>query len=58
MVTNKFSSCLLFSLMVFFLILLPLISGQMIPCLPGKCRNTRTCNASCKSIEDTKEGLV
>ncbi|XP_023646075.1 putative defensin-like protein 83 [Capsella rubella] len=49
MMTNKFSSCLLFSLMVLVLILLPIISGQRIPCLPGKCTDSMKCNATCKS---------
>ncbi|CAH8278940.1 unnamed protein product [Arabidopsis lyrata] len=49
MATNKFSSIVLLSLMVFAAILLPMISGQMIPCLEGVCTNSSECNEPCKS---------
>ncbi|CAA0408555.1 unnamed protein product [Arabidopsis thaliana] len=49
MATNKFLSILLLSLMAFAAILLPMISGQIITCLPGECTNPSECNAACKS---------
>ncbi|CAH8299328.1 unnamed protein product [Eruca vesicaria subsp. sativa] len=49
MTTNKFSSLILSLLMVTALFLMPIISGQMVPCLPGPCTNSAACNSACKS---------
>ncbi|ESQ29787.1 hypothetical protein EUTSA_v10023920mg [Eutrema salsugineum] len=49
MATKKSSSLLLFSFMVFALCLMPMISGQMIPCLPGECTKAAACDVACKS---------
>ncbi|ESQ32396.1 hypothetical protein EUTSA_v10005194mg [Eutrema salsugineum] len=49
MAKNEFSPLLLLSLMVLALFLMPIISGQMLPCLPGECTKTEACDAACKS---------
>ncbi|KAF8105608.1 hypothetical protein N665_0157s0176 [Sinapis alba] len=49
MTTIKFSSLLFSLLLVIVLFLVPIISGKMVPCLPGECKNSATCNSACKS---------
>ncbi|KAL0737885.1 hypothetical protein Bca4012_014095 [Brassica carinata] len=49
MATIKFSSLLFSLLLVTVLFLMPIISGQMVPCLPGACTNSEVCNSACKS---------
>ncbi|XP_023633479.1 putative defensin-like protein 83 [Capsella rubella] len=49
MATYKFSSFLLLVLIVSTLSLLSMISGQMIPCLPGVCADTTSCHVACIS---------
>ncbi|CAH2044688.1 unnamed protein product [Thlaspi arvense] len=49
MATNILSSLLLSSLLVFAFFLMPMISGQMVPCLPGECTDSAACDAACKS---------
>ncbi|WZZ14799.1 hypothetical protein YC2023_107888 [Brassica napus] len=46
MTTKKMSSLLLFSLMVFILVSLPIISGEY--CIPnGPCEDAKKCNIHC-----------
>ncbi|CAN6876695.1 unnamed protein product [Brassica oleracea var. botrytis] len=49
MSTTKFSSLIFSLVMVTALFLMPIISGQMVPCLPGECTNSSACNSACKS---------
>ncbi|CAN8255510.1 unnamed protein product [Cochlearia groenlandica] len=45
---NNISS-IMFSSLMFAFLLLPMISGQMVPCLPGPCTSATPCDAKCKS---------
>ncbi|XP_019095551.1 PREDICTED: putative defensin-like protein 83 [Camelina sativa] len=49
MATNKFSYLSLLLLIVFTPSLLPIISGQMIPCISGICTDSTPCNVACIS---------
>ncbi|XP_019100890.1 PREDICTED: defensin-like protein 90 [Camelina sativa] len=57
MATNKFTSVLLLSLVMFALILLPMISGQYYKCKFDGCKITPVCDRKCMSMGYPRRGV-